>query len=181
MEKIYLKDLSYEDLKRVISGNNEFIAEYSERLYEDNMFWQEEEGKNMFGNEHYKYIDIRDNYTSFYLVLKDWHKFIDNLDSDYLCVKGKELYDYIIAKRDVLYNMSMYSNRYDDLEGHLEEKSKELLEICEEQLHEYENYPSNDEVVDAIIDCEWYLDKDYYTDKDMKTIYYDVAYTKKYE
>ena len=181
MEKIYLKDMTHDDLKDLISGNEDFISMYAERVHEDNMFWQEEEGKNMFGNEHYKYIDIRDNYSSFYLVLKDWHKFIDNLDKDYLCVEGLELYDYIIKKRDILYNMSMYSDRYDDLECHLEKKCIELLKICEKQLHEYEEFPSNEEVVNAILDNEWYLDKEYDTYENKHNIYVDVAYTTTYK
>lgn len=181
MEKIYLKDMEYEDLKKLIENNKEFIEEHADRLYEDNMFWQEEEGNNMFGNDWYKYIELRDNYDSFYLRLRDWNKFIDNLDSDYLCNKGIELYNYIMEKKKIFDSMEPYTDRYDNLEEHLENKCEELLEICEGQLHEYEKYPSEDEIVDAIIDCEWYLEREYYTDENMKKICYDVAYTKTFE
>lgn len=180
MKKIYLKDLSKQELYDLCEKNDNFMEQYYERVCEDNMHWQEEEGKNMLGIEHYKYIDIRDNYNSFYLVLKDWTRFIDNLDSDYLCEEGKELYDYIIKKRDVLYNMEQYSNNYDNLEEHLENKCKELLKICEGQLHEYEEYPEFTDVFDNMYDCEWYLEEEYYTDEKKEKIYLDVAYTKEF-
>lgn len=180
MEKIYLKDLSKQELYDLCEKNDNFMEQFYERVYEDNMHWQEEEGKNMLGIEYYKYIDIRDNYNSFYLVLKDWHRFIDNLDSDYLCEEGKELYDYIIKKRDVLYNMDAYSDNYDNLEEHLENKCKELLKICEEQLHEYEEYPEFTDVFDNMYDCEWYLEDDYYTDENKEKVYVDIAYTKEF-
>ena len=180
MEKIYLKNLSKQELYDLCEKNDNFMNQYYERVYEDNMYWQEEEGKNMLGIEYYKYIDIRDNYSSFYLVLKDWHKFIDNLDSDYLCQEGIELYNYIITKRDTLYNMEQYSDNYDNLEEHLENKCKELLKICEKQLHEYEKYPDFTQVFDNMYDLDWYLENDYYTDENKEKIYVDVAYTKEF-
>lgn len=178
MKKIYLKDLSREELFDLCIKNDNFMEQFYERVQEDNMFWQEEESNNMFGKEWHRYIDCHDNYDSFYLRLRDWYKFISNLDSDYLCSEGLELYKYIMKKKKIFDSMTQYTDRYDNLEEHLENTCADLLEICEGQLHEYEKYPSFDEVFDAMYDCEWQLEKDYYTDEKHEKVYLDVAYTK---
>lgn len=180
MKKIYLKDLNEQELRQLCENNDAFMEQYYERVQEDNMFWQEEESNNMFGKEWHRYIDCHDNYSSFYLRLRDWYKFISNLDSDYLCDEGLKLYDYIMKKKNIFDNMEPYTNRYDNLEEHLEKTCADLLEICEGQLHEYEEYPSFEDVFTNMIDCDWYKEEDYYTDEDMKKIYLDVAYTKEF-
>lgn len=180
MKKIYLKDLTYNKLKKLCLQNQDFINFYGRRVYEDNMECQERTGKAMFGEKQFEYIDIKDNYNSFYLVLKNWRKFIENIDKDYLSEKALILYNYIINKKEVLDNMCCYSNRFDDLEYHLEKKCEELLELCEKELHEYEKYPSDEEVFDSIYNYDWYLEEKYYTDSDRKKIYNDISYTKIY-
>ena len=180
MKKIYLKNLTYKKLKKLCLGNKDFINYYGERLYEDNICCQGETGKAMFGENYHEYITIRDNYNSFYLILKNWRKFIQNIDKDYLPVETKKLYNYIIDKKEILDNMYCYSEKFDHLEYHLEKKCEELLDLCEAELHEYEKYPSDEEVFDSIYNYEWYLEEEYYTDSERKKIYNDISYTKIY-
>lgn len=180
MKKIYLKDLTYNKLKKLCLNNKDFINYYGQRVYDDNMYCQEETGTAMFGKNYYEYITIKDHYTSFYLILRNWRKFIENIDKDYLSEEALILYNYIINKKEVLDNMCCYSDRFNNLEYHLEKKCEELLELCEKELHEYEKYPSDEEVFDLIYNYEWYLEKEYYTDNERKKIYNDIFYTKVY-
>ena len=61
MKKIYLKDLTYNKLKKICLQNQDFINFYGHRVYEDNMECQERTGIAMFGEKQSEYIDIKDN------------------------------------------------------------------------------------------------------------------------
>lgn len=178
MNKIYLKDLSIEDLKELCKNNDSFMEQFYQDLYDRNMDLQCEEGILMFGKDWHTYINMIDNYNSFYLRLKDWRMFIENLDGDYLCQQGIDLYNNIINDKTTLDKMDEDNELYDNLEEHLENMCKLLLEICEKQLHEYEDYPMFDDVFDYMYDNELYLE--YYTDENKQKIYVDVSYTKEF-
>ena len=142
--KKYFKEMSTEEKVNIIMNNDELRRKAEEHYYTDLMEQQAENGELMLGKEHWRYIDVRDNYSSFYLVLKDWNKFLDNLDKDYLSQKGIDLYNEIYKLYEEYNNTDMYSDRFNELEEILEDKCKELLKICEEQLHQYETYTDED-------------------------------------
>ena len=146
--KKYINELEAEERNKIIKMNKKLIDQLLSNLYEYEMNCQYEEGRSLLGENSYKYIDIRDHYSSFFLVLKDWEKMIDNIDPDYIAAdEARKLYNYIKNKKNVLYNMDCYSLNYERLEEHLESKSKELLKQLEEQLHEYEEAPEEDDAI----------------------------------
>lgn len=183
--KKYFNELNQEEIRKVLEKNEQLFDELSQYLYEDKMYCQEEDAKLMFGKNWYKYIDYNDHYSSFYLRVIDWEEFINNLDKDYLTQEGIDLYNYIQDKREVLNNMEWGTDNYYNLEEHLEKKSQELLDVCENMLHSYEGYPDFDECYDYIInnldlyeDCYINVDKKGNTDY---ILYQDISYTKSYE
>lgn len=182
--KKYFKNMSLEDRIDIIMNINDLKYKVGDMYYEDLMQQQYEEGQLMFGKEHHKYIDIRDNYSSFYLVLKDWNKFLDNLDKDYLCNNGLDLYNQIMVLKNEYDNIDMVENedRYDELEEELENRCKELLQVCEKQLHEYEDY-SDDDLKDYLSfqleENNMYEDL-YIIDDDKTRVYEDISYIKTY-
>ena len=185
--KKYFKELNDKEKEKILEKNNKLFNELSNYIYEDKMYWQEEDSENMLGKNWHKYIAYYDNYSSFYLRLKDWEMFINNLDRDYLTIEGIELYDYIMNKKNILDNMEWGTDNYYNLEEHLENKSQELLDICESMLHEYENYPDFEECYNYLLDtiydntledCYIIIDDKESTDY---ILYEDIAYTKSYE
>lgn len=105
MKKVYINELETEKRNKLIKNNKKLMDMLERDLYEYNMMLQEEEAREMFGADNHKYIDIRNHYSSFYLVLKDWRRFMDNLDSDYLSPEAITLYNKIkkyIEKLDSL-------------------------------------------------------------------------------
>lgn len=183
--KKYFNELHQEEIRKVLEKNELLFNELSQYLYEDKMYWQEEDADNMFGKNWNRYINFKDNYNSFYLRIIDWEEFINNLDKDYLTQEGIDLYNYIQDKKEILNNMELYSENYYNLEEHLEEKSQELLDICEYMLHEYEKYPDFDECYNYIVDnLDLYEDCYINVDKKGNTdyiLYQDIAYTKSFE
>lgn len=185
--KKYFKELNDKEKEKILEKNNKLFNELSNYIYEDNMYCQSEEIEYLFGKDWHRYIAYYDNYSSFYLSLKNWEKFIDNLDRDYLTTEGIELYDYIINKKSILDNMEWGTDNYYNLEEHLENKSQELLDICENMLHDYENYPDFEECYnyllgttydDILENCYIIIDDKGSTDY---ILYEDIAYTKSYE
>lgn len=185
--KKYFNELNQEEIRKVLEKNEKLFDELSQYLYEDKMYWQEEDADNMFGKNWNRYIDYNDNYSSFYLRVIDWEEFINNLNRDYLTQEGIDLYNYIQDKKEVLDNMEWGTDNYYNLEEHLEKKSQELLDICESMLHEYENYPDFEECYNYLLDtlyddtlenCYIIIDNKGSTDY---ILYEDIAYTKSYE
>ena len=179
--KKYINELETEERDKIIKMNQKLIYQLLDNLYEYEMDRQYEEGQLLLGENSYKYIDIKDDYSSFFLVLKDWEKMIDNIDPDYIAAdEARKLYNYIKNKKNVLYNMDYYSLDYERLNEHLESKSKELLKQLEEQLHEYEKAPDEDDAIQYADEMEQL--EDYYIEikEDGSTdnvIRKDIAYT----
>lgn len=149
MKKLFINELEEEKRNEIIKKNQKLENRLLQDLYEYNMFLQEEEGREMFGKDSYKYIDIKDHYSSFYLVLKNWNEFIENLNIDYIYNDDAiKLYNEIIKDRDTLYNIDTYSDNFNDLDEKIEEKTKKLLQYCEKQLHEYENIGNIDDAIE---------------------------------
>lgn len=182
MKKEYLKDMETEKRNYIIKLNRKLMEQLQADLYEYEMNTQQEEGELMFGKDSYKYIEIKDHYSSFYLVLKNWRQFIDNLDTDYFSPNGQdELYKKIIEKREKLDNMDdPYSDDFYNLEDEIEKDCKELLKLCENQLHEYEQTPNEDDAIQYADEMERL--EDYYIEiredgTSDNVIRLDVSYT----
>lgn len=163
MKKEYLKDMNMEAIKDILKNNNDFYNLVFNDLYEQDMFWQGEEADLMFGKDHYKYIEFHNNYSSFFLTLRNWSAFIDNLDPAYLNAKNIDLYNEIVKLKKEYENIACDTieeeDRFNELEDILEEKSKELLEACEDQLHEYEKADySIEDLAEYIVDTGSYED-----------------------
>lgn len=179
--KQYFKDMETNKKIEIILNVDDLRYDICNRYYEELMEQQLEEGQLMLGKDSSKYIDIRDNYDSFYLVLKDWNKFLDNLDKDYLCDEGIKLYDEIYKLYEKYNNEEMYSDRFYNLEEKLENKCKDLLKICEKQLHEYEDY-SNEDLKDWLrfeIEENNLFEDLYILDNDINKVYEDITKTYK--
>lgn len=185
--KKYFKELNDKEKEKILEKNNKLFEELSNYIYEDKMYCQSEEIEDLFGKDWHRYIAYYDNYSSFYLSIKNWEMFINNLDRDYLTTEGIELYDYIMSKKNILDNMEWGTSNYYNLEEHLENKSQELLDICESMLHDYENYPDFEECYNYLIDGIYDNNVEYcYINVDDKgntdyILYEDISYTKSYE
>ncbi len=184
--KKYFKDLDTETKVKIVMNNENLRDKAYNDCYENNMNMQLEEGELMLGKDNNGF-DIRDNYSSFFLVLRDWRKFINNLDSDYLCDDGLELYKTIMNLVNEQENLDSWNDNYDEKYNELDEKienyCEELLNICEKQLHEYENITEED--VEEYLKFNFednYLYENYYiVDDDTSKVYNDVSYTQTFE
>lgn len=182
MKKIYLTEMKEEKRNELIKKNSKLIEKLQNDLYEYYMFEQEEEGRYMLGDELHKYIDIKDDYNSFFLVLKDWYQFINNLDADYLAKEeAMDLYKTIKEKQEKLENIcDCYSDEFYDLNAEIEEDCKKLLSYCEEQLHTYEQYPDEDDAIrynDEMEQLEGYYIEEREDGTSDNVIRLDVAFT----
>ena len=180
--KRYFKDLDTETKVRIVMNNEDLFNTICNDVYEHNMGMQLEDGNLMLGEKD-NGIEIRDNYSSFFLVLRDWHKFLDNLDSDYLCQDGLDLYSKIVELKEEYENTDTYSDRFNELEDLLEENCKELLKICEKQLHQYENITEDDlkSYLEFNLEENNLFDDYYIIDNDTSKVYNDVSYTETFE
>lgn len=71
--KRFLKELTKEELQKVWSVNSRLQEGYCNRLYEQNMDMQYEDG-NMFLDKARKYFDFNDYYNSFFLTLRQFER-----------------------------------------------------------------------------------------------------------
>lgn len=184
MEKVYINDLETSKRNEIIKLNKKLMDLLERDLYEYNMFLQGKEAREMFGADNHRYIDIRDNYSSFYLVLKDWRKFIENLDSQYLWTdEAIALYNKIKKYVEKLDSLDEDDTKYESLYDIIELECKDLLKECEEQLHTYEEYQGEDEAIRYTDEMEqleeYYIEirDDGTTDNVIKK---DIAYTEAY-
>lgn len=180
MKKIFINELETEERNKIIKMNQKLIHLLQEDLYESNMELQYIESKNIMNDEALKAIDYHNNYNSFFYTLRDWRKFVINIDTDYLSDEARKTADIIYKKIDVLDSMDPYSENYDNLNEWLESQAKKVLKDVEDYLHSYEETPSEDEAIQYADEMDW-LD-DYYIEirEDGSTdnvIRKDIAYT----
>lgn len=154
MKKVFINELETEERNKLIKNNKKLIEILQNDLYECNMFMQEEEGREMFGTDSHRYIDIRNHYSSFYLVLKDWRGFMDNLDSDYLSPEAITLYNKIKKYIERLNSLDENDTKYETLYNIIELECIDLLKHCEKQLHQYEDYPAEDDAIEYADEME---------------------------
>ena len=184
MKKQYLTEMENDRRDYLIKLNKKLIEMLQADLYEYNTNSQEEEGRELLGKNWHEYIETKDNYNSFYLILKNWSKFIDNLNAEYLAKdEALALYKDIKNKQTKLYNMNCYDDGFEELDEEIENDCKKLLKYCEDQLHEYEELPSEDEAIQYADEMEQL--SEYYIElwengESDNVIRKDIAYTECY-
>lgn len=147
MKKIFINDLDTEKRNYLIKLNKKLINQLLEELYEVQMDQQLDCLECCINKEGQKAIEYHGNYSSFYYTIKDWRKFINGIDKDYLSTEGLEIYNNIMKKIDNLDNLDPYSDEYYNLDAELEEESKKVLKDLEDLLHSYEDYPDEDDAI----------------------------------
>lgn len=185
-KKIYLKDIKdNEELLKEVFNNNEKLKEVCyQETYELSMEQQLEFGQLCLGDNYTDYISIMDNYSSFYLVLKNSEKLIKNIDKNYLTPTEEKIYNKAVKTLEKRNNADMYNDRYDRFKKYDTELSKlaeELLKLIEKDLHEYEDIDEEQVVENFIFQLQSnYVNEDlyYYEDDKNYNLYEDISYTK---
>lgn len=147
MKKIFINELETEKRNELIKKNSKLINQLQADLYESNMEMQYIDSKNIMNDEALRSIEYHDHYSSFFYTLKDWRKFITNIDTIYLSEEAKKTADIIYKKINVLDSMDPYSDNYYNLDGWLFKQTEKVLKDIEEYLHSYEEYPEEDEAI----------------------------------
>lgn len=189
-KKIYIRDIKENEklLKKLLENNEKLRDAIFENYYTLRMDLQAGEFDLMFGKNWASYIDVKDNYNSFYLKLKDSYEFFKNLDSDYLNDEAKKIYKELSKKFEKIecfnINNEDDSKKYDDLTEDFENQCSELLEVCENQLHEFENIDENDlfsYFLENIQEQGYFINLYYYEAKNDFVLYEDISYTKSWK
>lgn len=183
MKKIFINELETEKRNKLIKKNKKLIELLQDNLYQSQLDCQYIDSKNIMNDEALKAIEYHDHYTSFFYTLKDWRKFIINIDTNYLSEEAKEIAKKIYKKIDVLDEMDYYSEKYEQLEEWMEQKTEEVLNDIETYLHEYEEYPEEDDAIQYADEMEQL--EEYYIEEDENgfcdnVIRKDIAYTETY-
>lgn len=183
IKKVYLKDIENDRRDYLIKLNKKLIEMLQADLYEDQMFQQSEASADILGKDWHKWIQYNDHYSSFFLTLRDYRKFLINLDADYLTPEARNLYDKTIIKLDTLDALDPYSENYDRLEAWIEKNSEIILKDAEEYLHGFEDYPSEDDAIryaDEMEQLEEYYIEVWEDGGSDNVIRRDIAYTECY-
>lgn len=175
MKKKYFKDMDVNEQLNIIMNNTKLKSNFEELYYNYLMEQQCCETELMLGKRT-PGVDIKDHYSSFFLVLTDWEKFFNNVNKDYLSEDGIVLYNEISKLYEEYQNTELFDNRYDELYEILEDKCKELLNICEGLLHNWESYSEEDmkEELKYHIENGDY-EKCYIIDNDKTVVYEDIT------
>lgn len=183
--KRYIKDFKEDELLKLLDENKTLQEHLEQDFYEDQMRWQGDEFEYIFGKDKWNYIDLKDHYNSFYLILKDY-RVIDEINKDYLNEDNIKLYN--IAKDEYQAfisddNIEYGSDEYYDKEEKLEKLAKDLIKGIEDQLHKLEkwySYSREDEKVELIdfyLNCyciNVFENSEYYIlDDDFSKVYED--------
>lgn len=175
MKRKYLKDMTSEELEQILKCNSKFEDMISRDIYDMNMICQEEDTKNILGENVWKYIKSDNNYNNFCLTIKDYKQFINNLDKDYLSIDNQKKYDDcmglytdITDLERIMYNYDLSDDEYNEKDKELDEKTEKFEKLCdsllsdvEDYLHSYEEYPNDDEIRQYVEEYYWESDEYY--------------------
>lgn len=180
MEKIYINDLDTEKRNNLIKKNEKLIDKLRADLYESNMDLQYINSKNIMNDEARKAIVYHNYYSSFFYTLKDWQKFYQNIDYNYLSDEASKNADKIAENINKMDMLECYDEEYYKLDEECEKLTEEILEEIEEILHSYEEYPTEDEAIqyaDEMEQLDEYYIEEYEDGLCDGVIRLDVAYT----
>lgn len=183
MKKIFINELETDKRNELIKKNSKLMQRLGEYLHEDQLFQQGEAFDLIMNKEAQKAIQYHDNYNSFYYTLENWRKFIINIDKDYLSSDAEKIYNHIMEKIETLDNMDPYSENYYNLDEHLEEETKKVLEDVEDYLHSFEEYPDEDDAIqyaDEMDQLENYYIEQHDDGTTDNVIRLDIAFTETY-
>ena len=181
MKKIFINELETEKRNKLIKKNSKLINQLQADLYNSNMEMQYIESKNIMNDDALRSIGYHDNYSSFFYTLKDWRKFITNIDTNYLSEEARKKADIIYKKIDVLDSMDPYSDNYYNLDEWLFKQTEKVLKDIEDYLHGYEEYPEENEAIQYADEMDQL--NDYYIEEredgtSDNVIRLNIAYTK---
>lgn len=147
MKKIFINELETEKRNELIKKNSKLINKLQADLYDSNMEMQYIDSKNIMNDDALRSIEYHDHYSSFFYTLKDWKRFIINIEPDYLSEEARKTANIIYKKIDVLDSMDPYSDNYYNLDKWLFKQTETVLKDIEDYLHGYEEYPEEDEAI----------------------------------
>lgn len=139
-----LHELTMDELRLLAKNNQQWRTELIKKVYEEKMFLQSEDYKQMLG-ENNKCVAYHDHYSSFYLTIKDHDHFLDSIDRECLTTNGMALYDKAKELKDKWENMD-YDEQDENSEVYdeMEKANEELLQEIESILHSYESVEDED-------------------------------------
>lgn len=181
-DKRFLKELTKEELKKVLEVNKKLEDEVFESWCQNCMDMQEVDGSflNLQG------VKYHDDYDSFFHTLTEYRKFIENLNSEILGEKAQQKHKECEDMLNELYAMGTLDDGFDELEEKIEVKAKSLLKDVDIFLHYYEKMQYNkEEMLDWLDDQIKSFDEyeGVYVDENYKAyehICYHVDYVKTY-
>lgn len=185
--KKFVKDLTDEELEKVFQKNSKLQEKMWDALQEEKMEMQKDEGECLLDYKSNSF-SIEDNYSSFYLKLRDGKKFLETTDLkeavEYGCIteedkkKAEELLDKYYNTTP--FNTENYEEVDDITLEEIDKLATKILKAIEDRLHCYED-TCEEEVIDYFLDAtNNFVFEDCYID-DNYIMYEDVAYTKCYE
>lgn len=183
MKKLYLTEMETERRNELIKNNKKLIEKLQNYLYDDNMELLEIDTRYILGKNWKEYIECHDNYTSFFLTVKDWRKFYQNIDYGYLSDEASKKADKITANINKMDSLEYYNDDYYKIDEECEELAKEILQEIEDILHTYEEYPDEDNAIQYADETgqleEYYIEvrEDGTSDNVIRK---DIAYTETY-
>ena len=133
--KIEFKELDVETKKIYVDKIEELNNRVYNYIYQENMFMQDEELNNMNIKN---YVEVKDHYSSFYLVCNDCLELIKNIDKDYLNNNNLILYNELYSLYNKLIELDEDSEEYEKLYEKIEEKTNNFVNGITDQLREYE-------------------------------------------
>ena len=175
--KKYLSKMSKKELEKVLLTHEEFLQFiYNNRMSCDIQDEMLEYINSLFCGNANKIYDVKDHYSSFYLILKNPEMLIESIDKDYLPDFLIELYE----ETKKIYNNykdEKYEEKRNKLYDNFESKSKLLLDKIENILKDYETIPTKESIVEYIISNGLY-EGCYYEDNKIKV---DLRHTEEYK
>lgn len=147
MKKIFINELDTEKRNELIKKNEKLLYLLCDDFREMMMYQQEDASYNTLGKDWHKYIEYHDHYDSFFLTLKDWRAFYNNIDVDYLDDENRNIFYNLKEKISQLDALDCFDDNYCILEEEIEENCKILLKDIEDFLHSYEEIPEDDEII----------------------------------
>lgn len=147
MKKIFINDLETEKRNELIKKNKKLLYllydDFKDMLY----FQQEEASYLSMGKNWHNYVEYHEHYTSFFLTIKNWRDFIDNVDGDYLSTDALKLYNEIIKNDIILLDKCEDDDKRDEIEETIEQKAKIILKDIEDYLKTFDELPDDDDII----------------------------------
>lgn len=190
MDKYFIKNLKEKEKIKILEKNEKLQNEIYEILYENNMNYQYELDKILLNYEKNKNnFEICDNYSSFYLKIKNGIKFLENINfkdmKDYIFEKDLQEINQIEKeyKKELHYynKCNYYSDNFYKHEEKIEELAEKLAEIIENTLHSLEEVTKEEMQEYFLENINKYWNDCYIVNKNDFIMYENITYIKCYK